>query len=78
MCGYPYVCFFDHGLTGGFQDYTDDFQRLIDSHGADTMVNSRHDDVVWLHWTDGHVECTEPLATYRLTTVPAVDGVRIA
>ncbi|MGH3794058.1 MAG: helix-turn-helix domain-containing protein [Pseudonocardiaceae bacterium] len=77
-CTYPYVCFFDHGLTGSFRDYTDDFQRLTDSRGADTMVNSRRDDVVWLHWTDGHVECTEPLATYHLTTVPAVDGVRIA
>ncbi|HEY2764610.1 MAG TPA: helix-turn-helix transcriptional regulator [Pseudonocardiaceae bacterium] len=77
-CTYPYVCFFDRGLTGSFRDYSDDFQPLTDSRGAAMMVNSRHDDVVWLRWSDGHVECTLPRATYRLSTEPAVDGIRIA
>lgn len=59
-CAYPYVCFFKGGKkTGQFKD-VGSWQKLGKSKGATKMYNSRKDDRVFTHFTNGKQWCTPP------------------
>jgi hypothetical protein len=84
-CAYPRVCFYltygdywNNRPTAAYQDVTSSWQTLGSrSRGADYIVNTRNDDVAYLHYTNGAVMCLEPNSiayeTYRV-----VDRVRIS
>lgn len=65
-CAYPYVCLYKVGndslwhKTGQFRDVTPGWQYLTVSKGAQTLVNTRHDDVVYAKHVDGTVGCFPP------------------
>ncbi|GAA2597804.1 hypothetical protein GCM10010424_54550 [Streptomyces lienomycini] len=60
-CAYPYVCFYKGSAkTGQFKDVTSGWQSLGSSKGATKMVNTRHDDIVYTHFTNGKTHCTPP------------------
>ncbi|MFJ2743649.1 hypothetical protein ACIO3O_28815 [Streptomyces sp. NPDC087440] len=60
-CAYPYVCFYKGSTkTGQFKDVTSGWQSLGSSKGATKMVNTRNDDVVYTHFTNGETWCTKP------------------
>ncbi|TJZ53014.1 hypothetical protein FCH28_17805 [Streptomyces piniterrae] len=62
-CNYPYVCFYKgSSKTGQFKD-TGYWQSLGSSKGATSMVNTRRDDVVYTHFTNGRTHCTPPRST---------------
>src|SRR5689334_20779086 len=61
-CPYPYVCLYkwdDSGWhrTGQLRDFTAGWQYLTVSRGAQTLVNTRHDDVVYVKHVDGVIGC---------------------
>ncbi|MEU0057832.1 hypothetical protein [Streptomyces sp. NPDC006334] len=66
-CPYPYVCFYQRDpadypaatISGRLGDVTSGWQWLTGSRGSDFVRNTRHDDVVYLHMTDGKVYCVE-------------------
>ncbi len=77
-CSYPYVCFYKGSTkTGQFKDVTSGWQNLGSSKGATKMLNTRHDDVVYTHFTNGKTHCTPP---GNVTTFNSwvVDKVRIS
>ncbi|MER7145193.1 hypothetical protein [Streptomyces xanthochromogenes] len=77
-CSYPYVCFYKGATkTGSFQDVTSGWQNLGTSKGADRMVNTRHDDVVYTHFTNGQTHCTPPNTTTVFNSW-VVDKIRIS
>src|SRR4051812_43021424 len=64
-CPYPYVCLYkwdDTGWqrTGQFRQITSYWQYLTVSRGAQAVVNTRHDDVVYVIHLDGTVGCFPP------------------
>ncbi|GAA3399296.1 hypothetical protein [Streptomyces roseoviridis] len=62
-CDYPYVCLYQGETeTGRYKDVTADWQVLRDSRGATYLVNTRRDDTVLMHFTNGRVVCVPPLA----------------
>ncbi|WP_037858821.1 hypothetical protein [Streptomyces sp. NRRL S-340] len=77
-CSYPYVCFYKGSKkTGSYKDVTSGWQKLGASKGATKMVNTRHDDVVYTHFTNGRTHCTPPgyVTTFNSWVV---DKVRIS
>ncbi len=77
-CSYPYVCFYKGSTkTGQYKDVTSGWQNLGNSKGATTMVNTRHDDVVYTHFTNGRTHCTPPETTTTFNSW-VVDKVRIS
>ncbi|MFG2723295.1 hypothetical protein ACGFW5_34105 [Streptomyces sp. NPDC048416] len=77
-CSYPYVCFYKGATkTGSFKDVTSGWQNLGSSKGATSMVNTRHDDVVYTHFTNGKTYCTSPGVTTAFNSW-VVDKVRIS
>ncbi|MFF5705681.1 hypothetical protein ACFY7H_24830 [Streptomyces sp. NPDC012794] len=62
-CDYPYVCLYQGETeTGRYKDVTADWQVLHASRGAAYLVNTRRDDTVLMHFTNGRVICVPPLA----------------
>ncbi|MFI6359997.1 hypothetical protein ACIBJF_47290 [Streptomyces sp. NPDC050743] len=67
-CPYPYVCFYDSSalespgthIIGKFQVVTSGWQWLSGAKGAAFVLNTRHDDVAYMHMTDGTVYCVLP------------------
>jgi hypothetical protein len=77
-CPYPYVCFYKGSTkTGSFKDVTSGWQNLGASKGATTMVNTRHDDIVYTHFTNGETWCTPPNNTTTFNSW-VVDKIRIS
>lgn len=84
-CAYPRVCFYltyddfyNDRPTASFQDVTSGWQNLGPrSFGADWIVNTRNDDVAYLHFTDGSTWCMTPRETDQWTT-KTVDKIRIS
>ncbi|MFE7664683.1 hypothetical protein ACWIG3_21515 [Streptomyces celluloflavus] len=77
-CSYPYVCFYKGSTkTGQFKDVTSGWQGLGASKGATTMVNTRHDDIVYTHFTNGKTWCTRPGYTTTFNSW-VVDKIRIS
>ncbi|MFC4468972.1 hypothetical protein ACFPH6_31380 [Streptomyces xiangluensis] len=77
-CPYPYVCFYKGSTkTGQFKDVTSGWQNLGASKGATTMVNTRRDDIVYTHFTNGETWCTPPLNTTTFNSW-VVDKIRIS
>ncbi|WP_236243635.1 hypothetical protein [Streptomyces sp. CC228A] len=77
-CAYPYVCFYKGSTkTGQFKDVTSGWQSLGASKGATSMVNTRRDDVVYTHFTNGKTWCTPPKTTTTFNSW-VVDKVRIS
>ncbi|KOV61513.1 hypothetical protein [Streptomyces sp. MMG1121] len=77
-CPYPYVCFYKGSTkTGSFKDVTSSWQNLGASKGASSMVNTRHDDIVYTHFTNGKTYCTPPSSTTTFNSW-VVDKVRIS
>jgi hypothetical protein len=83
-CPYPYVCFYptysdyfaDHPVSR-YRDVTSGWQYLRSlSVGADWITNTRNDDVAYLHFTDGSVECMVPHSVHNWND-KQVDRVRI-
>jgi hypothetical protein len=64
-CPYPYVCFYtghygESGSTinGKFQVVTSGYQAITAStRYSDSIVNTRHDDVAYVRFSDGKVVC---------------------
>ncbi|MFF3624778.1 hypothetical protein [Streptomyces sp. NPDC002467] len=51
------------------------------SRGADYVVNTRHDDVAYVHMSDGTVHCIKPWSSYSFVNdepMRYADGVRIS
>ncbi|MFD7560679.1 hypothetical protein ACFV9E_40075 [Streptomyces sp. NPDC059835] len=49
--------------------------------GADYVVNTRHDDVAYVHMSDGTVHCIKPRSSYSFVNdepMRYADGVRIS
>jgi hypothetical protein len=64
-CAYPYVCLYKWDgsgwhKTGQFRQFTRGWQYLTVSYGAQELVNTRHDDVVYVLHTDGLRGCFPP------------------
>jgi hypothetical protein len=64
-CAYPSVCLYQwtgdgYRKTGQFQQFTASWQNLTISRGAMHLVNTRHDDVVYVLHEDGVVSCFPP------------------
>ncbi|WP_039936156.1 hypothetical protein [Streptomyces himastatinicus] len=77
-CSYPYVCFYKGSTkTGSFKDVTSGWQNLGGSKGATKMVNTRDDDVVYTHFTNGKTYCSYPNTTTTFNSW-VVDKVRIS
>ncbi|MEU7281572.1 hypothetical protein AB0A69_22765 [Streptomyces sp. NPDC045431] len=77
-CPYPYVCFYKGSTkTGQFKDVTSSWQNLGSSKGATSMVNTRRDDVVYTHFTNGKTWCTPPNTTTTFNSW-VVDKIRIS
>jgi hypothetical protein len=77
-CPYPYVCLYNSGgvITGRFRDVTSGWQWLTSSRGAAYARNTRHDDIVFYHFTDGRTYCAAPEETTIFFAV--VDAIRIS
>ncbi|AOR34155.1 hypothetical protein BFF78_26660 [Streptomyces fodineus] len=59
-CPYPYVCFYDgNTMTGKFKD-TGYWQRLGASRNARGAVNTRHDDVAYVRFSNHPAICMKP------------------
>ncbi|MEU2154843.1 hypothetical protein ABZ532_07440 [Streptomyces sp. NPDC019396] len=77
-CNWPYVCFYKGSTkTGQFKDVTSGWQNLGASKGADRMVNTRRDDIVYTHFTNGNTWCTPPENTTYFNSW-VVDKIRIS
>jgi hypothetical protein len=67
-CGWPRVCFYKSASnwtssspTAAYQDVTSYYQNLGSrSYGAYVVYNSRNDDVAYLQYSSGRVDCLEP------------------
>ena len=61
-CSYPYVCLYnmDGHRLGKFRDVTAGWQHLSLSRGATYGWNTRHDDVLYVRYSDGIVSCFPP------------------
>jgi hypothetical protein len=63
-CHYPQVCVYVGGQmshpSGRFVDVTSYWQYLGQSFGGDGVMNTRHDDVVYIKTTSGKVFCIRP------------------
>ncbi|MEH6373953.1 hypothetical protein V7793_06325 [Streptomyces sp. KLMMK] len=68
-CPYPYVCFIKNDkIIGKFQDVTSGWQPLPSKPSAPlAVVNTRHDDVVRVRFTNGSVDCIPPKTTNYIT-----------
>lgn len=88
-CPYPYVCFYatadlqnpNNYITGKFQDVTTSWQWLSASKGSDLVVNTRNDDVAYMHMTDGTVYCVENNSSRSFENdepIRYVDAIRIS
>lgn len=83
-CGYPQVCFYDspedwqaRRWDAAYKDITSTYQTLTpQAYGSYAIYNSRNDDGVLLHHTDGWTKCLAPggVMTYGLAVV---DKIRI-
>jgi len=68
VCPYPYVCFYSghvgegpSTINGKFKVVTSGFQSITgSSRYSDSIVNTRHDDVAYVRFTDGKVICLPP------------------
>ncbi|MGJ5755682.1 hypothetical protein FB563_3920 [Streptomyces puniciscabiei] len=59
-CPYPYVCFYNgNTMTGKFKD-TGYWQKLGASRNAKGAVNTRHDDVAYVRFSNYHTICMKP------------------
>lgn len=59
-CPYPYVCFYNgNTMTGKFKD-TGYWQKLGASRKSKGAVNTRHDDVAYVRFSDYHTICMKP------------------
>ncbi|MEU8027447.1 hypothetical protein [Streptomyces sp. NPDC049099] len=59
-CPYPYVCFYNgNTMTGKFKD-TGYWQTLGASRRAKGAVNTRHDDVAYVKFSDYRTICMKP------------------
>jgi hypothetical protein len=84
-CTYPRVCFylteddyFGDSPTAAFQDVTSGWQTLGSrSRGSKWIVNTRNDDVAYLHFTDGATACLLPNFD-RYNGSHVVDKIRIS
>lgn len=84
-CTYPRVCFylteadyFANHPTASYQDVTSGWQILgSQSRGAPWIVNTRNDDVAYLHYTNGSTHCVLPNFD-RFNGGLIVDKVRIS
>jgi hypothetical protein len=82
-CAYPYVCLYKVGddslwhKTGQFRDVTAEWQNLTVSRGAQTLVNTRHDDVVYVKHVDGSVGCF-PAENDRGGEIAPIIAIRIS
>ncbi|MGY0235132.1 hypothetical protein [Longispora urticae] len=88
-CPYPYVCFYSGDLenpasqiTGRYQVVTSGYQSITGSSmNARAIVNTRHDDVAYLRFTDGKVVCIWPGGMYDTSNdhpMRKINGVRIS
>lgn len=75
-CGYPSVCLYrgstNTAPTGRFRQVTSGWQWLGASRGTTSVVNTRHDDVVYLLTTKNKTICVRPGATGGL--IPGAGG----
>ncbi|MGH4029335.1 hypothetical protein ACQB60_10415 [Actinomycetota bacterium Odt1-20B] len=78
-CTYPYACLYmGETETGRYKDITRGWQTLRASRGAEYIVNTRRDDGVRLHFTNGQTKCIKPLANaVHLTPYGTVDKLQI-
>jgi hypothetical protein len=59
-CPYPYVCFYKgNTMTGKFKD-TGYWQRLGASRSSKGAMNTRHDDVAYVRFSNYHTICMKP------------------
>ncbi|MCC5477317.1 hypothetical protein [Streptomyces barringtoniae] len=59
-CPYPYVCFYNgNTMTGKFKD-TGYWQSLGASRNAKGAVNTRHDDVAYVRFSNHPAICMKP------------------
>ncbi|MFF3915133.1 hypothetical protein ACFYZB_16845 [Streptomyces sp. NPDC001852] len=59
-CPYPYVCFYNGDtMTGKFKD-TGYWQTLGASRSAKGAVNTRHDDVAYVRFSNAPTICMKP------------------
>ncbi|MEV6051243.1 hypothetical protein [Streptomyces sp. NPDC052107] len=59
-CPYPYVCFYNgNTMTGKFKD-TGYWQKLGASRNARGAVNTRHDDVAYVRFSNYPTICMKP------------------
>ncbi|MFD9301952.1 hypothetical protein ACFWCB_04485 [Streptomyces sp. NPDC060048] len=89
-CPYPYVCFYNVDeldnpaakMTGKYQVVTSGWQWFTgSSRGADYVVNTRNDDVAYVHMTDGKVICVENNSSYSFINdepLRYADAIRIS
>ncbi|MFD7446946.1 hypothetical protein [Streptomyces sp. NPDC059909] len=89
-CPYPYVCFYNTDelsnpaakITGKYQVVTSGWQWFTGSAwGSDYVVNTRNDDVAYVHMTDGKVICVENNSSYSFVNdepLRYADAVRIS
>ncbi|NES31782.1 hypothetical protein GCE86_24280 [Micromonospora terminaliae] len=84
-CVYPRVCFYlteanfwNSSPTAAYQDVTSTWQTLSSrAKGAKYIVNTRNDDVIHLHYTNGQTNCLES-NSIAYETSRIVDKVRIS
>ncbi|MCT4353639.1 hypothetical protein M5362_10915 [Streptomyces sp. Je 1-79] len=89
-CPYPYVCFYNVDdlnhpaakMTGKYQVVTSGWQWFTgSSYGADLVVNTRNDDVAYVHMSNGTVICVENNSRHSFINdepLRYADGVRIS
>ncbi|WAP55668.1 hypothetical protein [Streptomyces sp. S465] len=79
-CVYPYVCIHravDGVIIGRFQDVTSEYQPLPSRPTHVYLVNTRHDDVVYVRSADGVVFCAAPGVSVGLGDL-VLTGIRIS
>jgi hypothetical protein len=79
-CAYPYVCIqrlSDGAIIGRFQDVTSGFQSLPSRPSNVNIINTRHDDVAYIRYSNGSQACVAPDSTFSITGY-VLTGIRIS
>ncbi|MHC0432167.1 hypothetical protein ACX6XY_18560 [Streptomyces sp. O3] len=80
-CPYPYVCFYASGSkTGQYQDVTSYYQSVNSaSRNANTLYNTRNDDVAYVLYSNGSSKCVWPKSHMDISNYPhQVTGIKIS